>query len=272
MKFFRIIKVCTFYFINKIKNIKSGFKNTLEIWSGDYSSWNEASKLCSGYDSDEIIDKVKIASLKVKNGEATYERDSVVFDKIEYSYPVLSMLLWSSNDNNLNVIDFGGSLGSTYFQYKFFLRKFKSLSWNIVEQEKYVEVGKQFFEDDLLKFHYSLESVFNHNSTKIDLVIMSSVLQYIEDPYNLLDKILCLNINNILIDITTINTENTDRITIQNVDPSIYTASYPCWFFDESKLINYICSYNYSLVIDWNASYAINLGQHKGYFFTKNLL
>ena len=49
---------------------------------GIYDSWEEARKHSSGYDSDKIIEKVKDAALKVKNGEAAYERDSIVFKEI----------------------------------------------------------------------------------------------------------------------------------------------------------------------------------------------
>ena len=102
------------------------------------------------------------------------------------------------------------------------------------------------------------------------MILLSSVLQYIEKPYELLEKIAKLNFKNIIFDITTINTELKDRITIQNVDSSIYEASYPSWFFNEKKLINFFIQNNYKLITDWQAPYHINIGNHKGYFFTKN--
>src|SRR4030066_2158784 len=108
---------------------------------GNYRTWEEAQKLCSGYDSDVILNKVREAALKVKNGEAAYEKDSALFDKIQYSWPLLAGLLWiaSPNDNRLSLLDFGGSLGTTYFQNVKFLNHLKELSWSIVEQEKFVK-------------------------------------------------------------------------------------------------------------------------------------
>ena len=55
-------------------------------WHGKYSSWNTARNKCTGYDSNLIIDKVKAESIKVKDGKAVNERDSMVFDKKHYSY------------------------------------------------------------------------------------------------------------------------------------------------------------------------------------------
>ena len=53
-------------------------------WHGNYMSWEEAERKCSGYGTEDIHQKVKDALLQVKNGTAVYERDSVLFDKIEY--------------------------------------------------------------------------------------------------------------------------------------------------------------------------------------------
>ncbi|MBN2143137.1 MAG: glycosyltransferase, partial [Candidatus Aureabacteria bacterium] len=63
-------------------------------WSGNYPSWEAALHDSKGYDSPDIFTKLKTASLKVKSGEAVYERDSVLFDKIEYSWPLLAGLMW----------------------------------------------------------------------------------------------------------------------------------------------------------------------------------
>src|SRR3990167_5203275 len=103
---------------------------------GNYKTWQEALNNSIGYDSTAILEKVKNSLIKVKNGEAVYERDSVLFNKIEYSWPVLAGLLWaaSQSGNKLTVLDFGGSLGSSYFQNRNFLEHV-NLKWYIVEQE-----------------------------------------------------------------------------------------------------------------------------------------
>ena len=74
-------------------------------WSGNYTSWAEAQKVSTGYDSQAILEKVKDALLKVKNGEAVYERDSVIFDEIQYSWPLLAGLMWiaAQSGGELNI-------------------------------------------------------------------------------------------------------------------------------------------------------------------------
>ena len=45
---------------------------------GDFPSWEEARKQSTSYDSDVIFERVRDAALKVKNGEAVYEGNSVL--------------------------------------------------------------------------------------------------------------------------------------------------------------------------------------------------
>src|SRR5271165_4714522 len=60
---------------------------------GPYKTWQEAQAHSKGYDDAAILVKVKDSLLKVKNGQAAYERDSVLFDHIEYSEHVLAELI-----------------------------------------------------------------------------------------------------------------------------------------------------------------------------------
>jgi putative methyltransferase (TIGR04325 family) len=239
---------------------KSGF-------SGDYKCWKEASNASSGYDSDEIMTKVKEALLKVKNGEAVYERDSVLFDKVQYSWPLLAGLLWiaSQEDNRLNLIDFGGSLGSSYYQNKKFLAHLRVLKWNIIEQKKFVDCGKRYFEGEHLKFYYHLDDCLKeqHSNT----ILLSSVIQYIEKPYELLKEIIGKRLKYVLFDRTPFLHHGEDRITVQKVPAEIYRASYPAWFFNQKKFLGFFSS-EYELIADFESNDWANIPSvFKGYVF-----
>jgi putative methyltransferase (TIGR04325 family) len=92
-------------------------------FTGDYKSWEDAQKNSTGYSSPEILEKTRAAVLKVKAGQAEFERDSVAFDRPQHEFPLLAGLLRAAAAANgcLSVLDFGGSLGSTYFQSRKFL-------------------------------------------------------------------------------------------------------------------------------------------------------
>jgi putative methyltransferase (TIGR04325 family) len=223
------------------------------VYRGNYQSWQDAVAASEGYDADQILEKVRDALLKVKNGEAVYERDSVLFEEIQYSWPLLAALLWiaSNSGNRLHLIDFGGSLGSSYFQNRRFLSHLSEKSWNIVEQPTFVACGKQYFDDGVLAFHDTIYECCVVQAC--NTILLSSVLPYIERPYELLKKILTFNFKYIIIDRTPfLNNDGNERLTVQVVPPEIYSASYPAWFFNREKFLQVFLE-QYDLVAEFNS-------------------
>jgi putative methyltransferase (TIGR04325 family) len=220
---------------------------------GDYSSWEEAKRRSSGYDDVNILKKVKESLLKVKNGEAVYERDGVIFDEIQYSWPLLAGLLLASsiNKGNLSVLDFGGSLGTTYFQNRKFLSLLPNLSWNIIEQPHFVKEGRNYFQDEKLHFYEDIETCIMKEQPTV--LVLSGVLQCIEKPYELLENLLSYNFSIVIIDRTPFHNKGYDRITIQKVPPSIYRASYPSYIFDKQKFLSFFNMKGYSLIEEFDA-------------------
>ncbi len=208
-------------------------------WFGNYASWEEAEKKSGGYDNDTIYDKVLKSTLYVKNTPNCYERDSVIFSPIEYNYPVLANLLWiaQQSNNSLHVIDFGGALGSTYFQHKNHLDTIANFSWNVIEQEGFVERGKQYIESEELHFYKTIEECLVNSKNRPNVLLLSSVLQYLPNPYIFIEQFINCGFDYILIDRTAFIQTNTDRITIQKVPKSIYQANYPARFFDEDQML-----------------------------------
>jgi putative methyltransferase (TIGR04325 family) len=131
----------------------------------------------------------------------------------------------------LNVLDFGGSLGSTYFQNRAFLSVLPSVRWNIVEQSSHVRVGRTCFEDDNLRFYMDVAECLT--ITQPNVVVLSGVLQYLEQPYKVFDQMLELPCDFIIIDRTPYWSGEKDHLCVQKVPPSIYPASYPTWIFSK---------------------------------------
>ena len=204
-------------------------------WSGDYPSWAEALADSSGYDSPVILERVAAAALKVRHGEAVHERDGVVFEAIEYSWPLLAGLLWvaAREGGRLDVLDFGGALGSTYAQNRHFLAPLAALRWSVVEQPHFVARGRSEFQDERLRFYESVEACLAENRPNV--LVLSSVLQYLERPYELLEGLDRFPFA--VVDLTPVHGGHDDRLTVQEVPPGIYPARYPCWIFSEARLI-----------------------------------
>jgi putative methyltransferase (TIGR04325 family) len=256
--------------LKKILHMEEGIR-----FEGEYFSWEEASAQCVGYDAENILPKVLAATLKVKNGEAAFERDSVLFDKIEYAWPVLSGLMWAASRNSgvLNVLDFGGALGSSYFQNRMFLNDLPEVRWNVVEQPHYVEAGQKHIQDKHLRFYPTIETCLEENQPNV--VLLSSVLQYLPDTLALINDICALGCGIIILDRTIVNSTKYDRIYVQHVPSSIYLASYPCRSLSEKHLINSI-SKNYILKTSFDSlcfpALFLIKSEFKGYIFHKEYL
>jgi putative methyltransferase (TIGR04325 family) len=241
-------------------------------FEGNFSTWEEAAALCDGYDSELILAKVLEATLKVKNGEAAYERDSVLFDEIDYSWPVTAALLWAAakNGGKLDVLDFGGALGSSYFQNRSFLVGLQAVRWSIIEQSHYVEAGRKYIEDGPLKFYDTIDQCLLEG--RPNLVLFSSVLQYLPSPESAIDMCSKLGARLIVFDRTIVNNTKYNSIHIQITPSSIYEASYPCRSFSEEKLLNQLpTSYKLNSKFDslnFPALTRIN-SAFKGYIFIK---
>ena len=205
---------------------------------GNYSTFEEAASQSLGYDSSAILEKVLEATLKVYRGEAAFERDSVAFNEIDYNWPLTAGLMWAAarSGGRLGVVDFGGALGSSYFQNRLFLSGLPEVCWSVVEQKNYVEAGRKYIKSDILSFHETIESCLIDKSP--NLFLLSSVLQYLPDPYNVIRLINKSNASFLIVDRTTLSPVSNDSICIQKVPESIYKASYPAWIFSEERLLS----------------------------------
>ncbi|MBX9734005.1 MAG: methyltransferase, TIGR04325 family [Chitinophagaceae bacterium] len=214
-------------------------------WKGDYTSFEEAKQKAIGYDAQAILEKIISTTKKVRDKEIAYERDGIEYDTVKMNFNLLNSLLLiaSRNNGHLNVIDFGGSLGTTYFQNLPFLDGLNSLVWNIIEQPNYVAAGKEHFESTQLRFYDNIASCIKEQ--KPNILIFCNVLQYINDPYQLLHTVKQTGIPYLLLDFVGYSGRDTDRITIQHVPPVFYglDASYACWFFAKEKMNNWLAQY-----------------------------
>lgn len=204
---------------------------------------------CSGYHGVSILKKVLNTSLDVKKGIYAFERDSVGFKKPSFDWPLLYILLRESITKNksLSILDFGGSLGSSYFQHLPMLSECH-LSWNVIEQKHFVDAGKMHFQSESLYFYESIEECIT--KTEIDVIILSSILQYLENPEKIINDLLRIGASKIFIDKTIVNNSEKCRIYVQNVPPSIYEASYPCRSLSQNWLLDKFTS-SYELITDF---------------------
>ena len=168
-----------------LKKILKKFRKSHLVYSGPYTTWSEAVKNSTGYDSKIIIEKVSESTLKVINGVKAYERDGTLFD----NKPEKNMLLEQLAKTNIYgkvIVDMGGGLGSNYINYSNFFRD-NNCIYYVVEQENFIEKGNEIAKE------YNLNLNFRKDLSEIDeninIVICSSFLQYIENWKTIVSEI-----------------------------------------------------------------------------------
>lgn len=249
--------------IKKLLSYFSGRTAPLQdvVFYGNFSDWESAARRTDGYDRPEILERVKESAAAVRDGRALFERDSVQFHKEEFSASFLACMAYilAHSNRKLNVIDFGGSLGSTFYQYRQLFGGLKQLSWSVVEQENFVKLGQRDFQSDSLSFFKTMQEAIDENGIP-DLILFSSVLQYLRDWDLCLKQAQDFNPRFIIIDRTPLlEADTAHRICIENVPETIYKASYPCWFFERSSFLRQVND-SFRLVFDLESWESWDLG------------
>lgn len=205
-------------------------------YEGNYATWADARRHSKGYDAPNILAQVAAAARQARDGRVAFERDGVTFSEPAYNWPLLACLFREAHrqGGELRVLDFGGSLASLYFQHR---RWFHGLQvrWAVVEQTGFVELGRREFATETLSFHHAIDEAIQ--AIRPTVALFSGVLAWIEDPRAPLAEVIEARIPALIIDRTPLTSADQDVAKVQHVPPSIYRASYPCWFLSRSRFL-----------------------------------
>ncbi|CAK0763319.1 Methyltransferase, TIGR04325 family [Gammaproteobacteria bacterium] len=236
--------------------LPQGLRDLFNYWAGyaifyrgEYVDWASAQAAAGGYDDDALLRRFTEAALAVKLGNAAWERDGVIWDHIPANMPLFAALgrVALAQGGRLSVLDFGGALGSSYIQCRNFFTEAVELTWSVVEQPKLVTVGQQRIAHDNLYFYSTISQVIA--AQRPNVALLSSVLQYLEQPWEVLDQIIAAGIPYLVIDRHPCSVTH-ELITIQVIPSSLYPASYPSWLFDCPRMLA-ILAQQYRLLATW---------------------
>lgn len=204
---------------------------------GDYANWAEACAASGGYADGAILDRVLKATLVVARGEAAFERDGVLFYEPEADAPLTEAMteISRATGGSLRVVDFGGSLGSSYWRLRNHWPGGGELAWDVVEQAGFVAAGKKYLAREPLQFFATVAEA--EAARRHDVLLCSGVLQYLAEPARMLAEWRELSIPFLLINNLPLHAAGPDRLRVQHVPPSIYPASYPVWFFNRAAFL-----------------------------------
>lgn len=163
-----------------------------------------------------------------------------MFYEPKYVYRLCAAILRCAVQNNnkgVRILDIGGSLGSTYFQNREYLKDIENLEYVIAEQNHFADYGHKNLEDGRLSFIKSEDIFKEENNDNFDIVLMAASLQYIPEYQEIISKIIKINPRYIIFDRLLIGDKM--RISKETVPEEIYKSSYPVIIFTESQIRNY---------------------------------
>jgi putative methyltransferase (TIGR04325 family) len=179
--------------------------------------------------------------------------------------------MWAAarDGGNLSVLDFGGSLGSSYFQNRNFMDGLQNVRWSVVEQPHFVEAGRQYIQDERLVFYSTIQECVA--AEKPNVVLLSSVVQYLSDPYAVLHELIESDIEIILVDRTSFsNAKRSDVYKVQVTPASIYSSRYPIRYFDQNKFTNWFEKNDYQKIEEFTSLDKLDhMAEWKGFMFKK---
>jgi putative methyltransferase (TIGR04325 family) len=206
---------------------------------GRYARWDEAQAQAQSYDQPVILEKVLAATQAVRAGRAAYERDSVLFDSSSADHPLLAALLYvaAADRGRLDVLDFGGSLGTTFWQHRHFLSSLERLNWDIVEQEHFVAAGRSNIEvaGRPPRFFATIDDA--ERDRKHNVLLAAGVVHCLREPHGWIDGFVGRRFDYIILHNLPLHDGEADYLRVEHVPPTIYRASYPVWFFNRERFL-----------------------------------
>jgi putative methyltransferase (TIGR04325 family) len=214
---------------------------------GPLASWEAAAASATGWDSPGIVEQALAAALQVRDGAAAFERDSVARETIIYSPTILAALLLAADRHHaLNVIDFGGGLGSNYYQNLKLIRALSATatSWNVVERAPLARIGAEQFQTDQLRFHDDLAAV------RLDrpVLLFTGSLQYVADAFGLLAEAIA-HTDIVALDRVLVWGQPQHAVFVQRLDARRFgPVTLPTWCFAKDALIDWFVARGFVLV------------------------
>jgi putative methyltransferase (TIGR04325 family) len=205
-------------------------------FAGDFATWAEARAQAVGYEDAAVLTRVRAAARAVRAGEAAWDRDGATFAEPTVHAPLLAALraIGAEHGGRLDVVDFGGALGSTWWQYRAACADL-AVRWCVVEQPHFVAAGREEFTGGGLSFARTLAEAGEGGAPAV--ILFSGVLSYLENPRVLLAEAAASGVRHVIIDRTPFWGGGRDWLTVQRTHPELGGGSYPAWVFDRAKLL-----------------------------------
>ena len=204
----------------------------LSVFDDRCGSFAAAQAQAIGFDDGHINSSALRAATAVIEGRGAFERDGVLFQEPEPRAPVASALAsLGASTGVLRVLDIGGGLGSSYWQ-NYQSVGVPDLEWTVVERDELVTLAESLPAHPIT-YRTDLVGALQESW---DAIVLSSVLQYLSNPHEVLRSVGVSDCRAIIVDRTPMHTGPEDIACIQKTPVHIYPGSYAAWILAQDQL------------------------------------
>ena len=226
--------------ITKIMNgmlpptIKTLMRGTLSRFIGfvEVGSWPEAQKAVAGYESDtaveSIIESIQLAHASSTDTQALASRDLQIISSFAIAIAAVGV-----SNTKIKVVDVGGAGGDYFFMFANAMPAV-TFDWVVVETPALATAitKTNLGEGRNIRWVSSLDEAGND----FDVALLSSVMQYVDDPYGLLNEV-SNRCKVMVINRIPLTSSDTDQATVQHVRTHGRRGAYPAWFFSQHAFL-----------------------------------
>ncbi len=236
MNWKRIVKSCVPPIaIDLLRSYKGGVRRGY-TWAGIYEHYHDVPSTGLAFEGDVW------AGSRCQLFESQFGRKNEINSAVAVEDVLLPLLVsvLSTESRSVRILDFGGALGETYLRVKILLGQDCQVDYHVVETPRMCEQGIALFENnDQIHFHSSLPA----GLSDVDVVYVSSALQYVEDYVDLLQKLSAYQPRFTFF----VKLSSGDIPTYATAQKNLRGSTIPYWFINIEELLQIMRDAGYSL-------------------------
>lgn len=212
------------------------------IWAGVYTDHRDVPVKGLGHDDERWVtqcEKLTHTLLSTARNGATIP---VNVRSRHVLLPLIAASVCRANGGRIRILDFGGSMGTDYIHLSSSLSIPCTVEYHVVEGKKICDVAGDLFGDDP-RIHFS--SSLPAEPSRVDVVLVGSTLQYVEDYRGLLGRLCGYGAEYVLVsNLPAGDIQATYATGQRNLNGSVVAA----WFFRVAEVVDIMAQNGYSLV------------------------
>ena len=209
-------------------------------------SWDTAERKSVGYESVSVLTPLLEGTIESRVNLADSKLVTTRYQQVATAMFFCLSEKRLRGGKPLRILDFGGGGGDYFYQFQKFVPHI-DFDWTVVETPALAEAMQQKHGGESQKIRWvgSIEMT----DEKYDLVLCSSVLQYLEKPFEILEALVKKSQFVIINRIPLIKTAD-NFVALQRILTKKKRGSYPAHFFSENSFLETLSAYG-SIPMRW---------------------